>query len=115
MKQAVKIPPKDKSTHALALQAIELVLEQCYASQQEQSDITVGQQIAALQTLTQAIHAQWPLPEEITARINLGPVAARNIADWNPSLADSLMKLDYGLRHHTETLAQLVQTLPAMA
>jgi len=115
MKQAVKITRKDASAHSLALQAIQLVLEQCYASQQEQPDLTVGEEITALETLSKAVGKQWPLPEEITSSINLGPVAARNISDWNPALADSLMKLDYGLRLDTETLAQLIQTLPSMA
>jgi len=115
MKQAVKITRKDTPTHTLALRAIQLVLEQCYASQQEQTDPTVRDEITALEALNKAVVNQWPLPEEITSRINLGPVAARNIADWNPALADSLIKLDYGLRLDTDTLTQLVQTVPSMA
>jgi hypothetical protein len=32
-------------------------------------------------------------------QIVIGAFAAKNIADWNPPLADALMSLDYKLRH----------------
>ncbi len=79
--------------------AIQRALDLCNASQNAASDPVVVAEIEALQMLADAVCRQWPLDEEVKKRINIGPVAARNIADWNPGLANALMTVDYALRH----------------
>jgi hypothetical protein len=78
---------------------IDEVLQECEASQSTSWDSVVAAEIAALAELRLQVGEEWPLPLQLKDAINVGPVAAKNIADWNPELAESLMKLDYALRH----------------
>jgi len=60
---------------------------------------TMEREISLLEALKPIIDKQWPLPQDLKARIDLGPFAAKNITDSDPLLADILMRLDYSLQH----------------
>jgi len=78
------------------LAAIGRVVELCRSAQ---PDPTIDHEIRQLDALKSAIEDHWPLSPDIKNRIDIGPFAAKNIADWNPALADALMHLDYDLQH----------------
>jgi len=67
-------------------------------------DEAVAYELRQLESLEDAVSRHWPLPQQTKDRMDLGPFAAKNIADWNSSLASVLMKLDYALRHDGEGL-----------
>ncbi len=99
--------PASGVDQATVLWAITQVMDQCRTSEASQPDAAVRAELVALATLYSFIRQQWPLSEQMKQKIDLGPVAAKNIADWNPALADSLMILDYALRHDGEALSDL--------
>jgi len=49
----------------------------------------------------------------VKAQLNIGPVAAKNIADWNDSLATALMVLHDVLKYDGDRLYRLLGTPPA--
>lgn len=61
-------------------------------------DAAVEREILELEELHSVVRDHWPLKDEWKNKIDIGAFAAKNIADWNPELADCLMKLDYELR-----------------
>jgi len=81
------------------LAAIDEAIAACQKSQLVHSNVVVAEELDALQTIAAAVRLEWPLSSTFKNKINVGPVAAKNIDDWNPSLASILMRLDYALRH----------------
>ncbi len=79
--------------------AIDEALKECKISQSNSWDSVVASEIAALTDSRLQVEEKWPLSVELKQAINIGPVGAKNIADWNPRLADRLMAVDYALRH----------------
>jgi hypothetical protein len=90
------------------LQAIDLVLNECIKSQLASPDVVVGQEIVGLQSVRVIVEHQWPLTDAAKARLNIGPVAAKNIADWNDDLATALMVLHHVLQHDGDSLHKLL-------
>ncbi len=105
-KPKVRAHFQDIDSQTSALHAVEDVLDQCHASQLIAQDAAVALEIQALNTLVTVVRAQWPLTDEFKSRINLGPVAAKNISDSNPGPAESLMTLDYALRNNGKGLPE---------
>jgi len=83
----------------LVLAAIQRVIGQCEASQLVRPDPAVAHEITELQSLEREVRREWPLSERVKSAIDLGPFAAKNIEDWDESLATALMSLDYSLQH----------------
>jgi hypothetical protein len=90
------------------LHAIDTVLNECVASQLKSPDVVVGQEILGLQNARMEVEHQWPLSDAMKARLNIGPIAAKNIADWNDNLATSLMVLHHVLKHDGDSLQKLL-------
>jgi hypothetical protein len=86
----------EHGTQEEALSAISKVAALCRSAE---SDPAVEREIRELEAIRSAVEDRWPLLPSVKQRIDLGPFAAKNIADWNPELADSLMLLDYALQH----------------
>ena len=78
------------------------VLRECKESEERSPDVVVRAEMQALHSLKNAIEDQWPLEQPYSKAFQIGPIAAKNIADWNPALADSLMQLDSTFRHADE-------------
>jgi hypothetical protein len=95
------------------LHAIDVVLNECIKSQLTSPDVAVGQEILGLQNARFAVDQQWPLPDSVKAQLNIGPVAAKNIEDWNESLATALMVLHHVLKHDGDMLYRLLGPPPA--
>jgi hypothetical protein len=87
------------------LTTIRQVAELCRSVKQ---DPAVEHEIRELEAIGSAVEVDWPLPPGIKRQIDLGPFAAKNIADWNPTLADVLMHLDYTLQHDGALLDQVL-------
>ena len=83
------------------LEAIDAVIALCDAAQADTPDPVVMAEKEALCRIRSEVARQWPRSDAFRAAITIGPVAAKNIADWNAPLADALMKLDHRLRHAT--------------
>jgi hypothetical protein len=94
---------RQNSAQQEALAAIGRVASMCRSAQ---PDPTVDHEILQLEALKSAVEDHWPLPPMVKNRIDLGPFAAKNIADWNPDLADALMQLDYALQHDLSRLPE---------
>lgn len=95
------------------LHAIDLVLNECIKSQLTAPDVAVGQEILGLQTVRVAVEQQWPLSDAMKAKVNIGPVAAKNIEDWNYDLANALMVLHHVLKHDGDMLYRLLGAPPS--
>jgi small subunit ribosomal protein S1 len=87
--------------------AIQYAVAACRDVLSSGPDETVAYELRQLESLEDAVSRHWPLPQHTKDRMDLGPFAAKNIADWNSSLASVLMKLDYALRHDGEGLASV--------
>jgi hypothetical protein len=94
------------------LHAIDLVLNQCIASQLQAPDVAVGQEILGLQNVRKIVEQEWPLTPENKARLNIGVVAVKNISDWNQDLALSLMTIDHVLKYDGDSLYRLLGPPP---
>jgi hypothetical protein len=95
------------------LQAIDLVLNECIKSQLTSPDVVVGQEIIGLQNARIIVEQQWPLTDAVKAQLNIGPVAAKNIADWNNNLATALMVLHHVLKYDGDSLYRLLGAPPS--
>jgi len=95
------------------LHAIDVVLHECIKSQLTSPDVAVGQEILGLQNARAAVEQEWPLSDAMKAKLNIGPVAAKNIADWNDNLATALMVLHHVLKHDGDMLYRLLGPPPA--
>lgn len=102
-----------KKMHTVSAEAmlatIDEVIDLCGAAE---PDSTIEREIRELQALKSALQELWPLSIEIKKKIDLGPFAAKNIADWNPLLADVLMRLDYSLQHDGKSLQSVIAKRP---
>ena len=108
--QQVRTQPEiSHATPLTVLAAIQDVLDQCNQAQQERPDPAIAHVIEQLNRIRDAVAQSWPLPAHIKREIDLGPFAARNIEDWNESLAEALEALDYSLQHDGASLERLVQ------
>jgi hypothetical protein len=107
------MPPGTFPDRNSILRAIDLVLNECIKSQLAFPDVVVGQEIIGLQNVRIIVEQQWPLSEAMKAQFNIGPVAAKNIADWNDSLATALMVLHHVLKHDGDSLYKLLGAPPA--
>lgn len=88
-----------KASRAQMLRAIASAQTACHDSQRKSPDPVVESELHALAQVSNWVETMWPLPANLQDQIQIGAVAAKNIADWNPELATLLMKLDYALRH----------------
>jgi hypothetical protein len=80
---------------------VDRVLALCMAAP---PDASVGYEIEQLYLIRSSLektHSESGPVEDIV----IGAFAAKNIADWNPALADALMDLDYKLRHRSKAAA----------
>jgi hypothetical protein len=71
-------------------------------------DAAVEYELRELEVLKSALHEHWPLSSLVKECMALGPFAAKNISDWDLELADTLMRLDYSLRHDGEALGAVL-------
>ena len=92
---------------AKVLSAIDRVISWCWDSQLKDPDKAVDEEIKDLQHVRSEVEQRWPLPEPIKAAIKIGPVAAKNIADWNSELANALMILHHVLKHDGDSIEKL--------
>lgn len=89
------------------LRAIDNVIARCLQSQEKKPDPVVTKEISALHKIREEVRQQWPLPQNIKSKINIGLVAAKNLSDWNDELANCLMIIDYALTHDGTSLEKL--------
>jgi len=101
----------ERTEQETVLTAIRCVSVLCRLAQ---PDAAVEHEIRELEALMSAVEGRWPLPPSVKQQIDLGPFAAKNIADWDPALADVLMHLDYALQHDGASLKQVLLDVAAM-
>ena len=99
--------PEIYANQAAALAAIDQVMAWCMASQAQSPDAVVEQEMNALQQIRPIVSHYWPLPDNAKNAIVIGPVAAKNIADWNEPLANALMVLDSVLKNNGKSIEKL--------
>jgi hypothetical protein len=92
---------------AKVISAIDPVIAMCQECQATAPDPAVEQELNDLLQLRAEVERQWPLPDSTKAAIKIGPVAAKNIADWNSDLANALMALHHVLKHDGDAIAGL--------
>ena len=90
------------------IKAIDIVISECLASQEKATDVVVASELSALRDIRLRVQCQWPLPQEIKSRLNIGPVAAKNITDWNRRLGNLLMILHHVLKNDGDSLQKLL-------
>jgi small subunit ribosomal protein S1 len=91
------------ATHAQ--RAIQEAIALCKDVLNAGPDEAVAYELRQLEVLEDAVSHRQPLPQIMKDRMDLGPFAAKNIADWNPTLANALMRLDFSLRHELDAPA----------
>jgi small subunit ribosomal protein S1 len=82
--------------------AIQEAIALCTDALNAGPDEAVAYELRQLEVLEDAVSHRRPLPQHMKDRMDLGPFAAKNIADWNPALANALMRLDFSLRHELD-------------
>jgi hypothetical protein len=99
----------EAGTASSILGDIKAAIELCRAAL---PDAAVEREIRELEALQSVVRDRWPLDGELKSKIDIGAFAAKNIADWNPELADSLMRLEYKVRRQSflATPYQAVET-----
>jgi len=86
--------PKQSSAGAGLIAEVDRVLALCMS---ERCEPSVDYEIEQLHLIRSALEKAYP-ESWLADNIVIGAFAAKNIADWNPDLADALMDLDYKLR-----------------
>jgi hypothetical protein len=94
--------PKQTSTGSELIAEVDRVLALCMAERREPS---VDYEMEQLYLIRSALEKAYP-ESGLPGNIVIGAFAAKNIADWNPALADALMGLDYRLRHVQSVFAR---------
>jgi hypothetical protein len=94
------IKPDVKQAGLLA--EVDRVIALCYA---EPPDPSVDYELEQLRIVRSSLEKAAP-KSEIADDIVIGAFAAKNIADWNPPLADVLMRLDFRLRQELTQSAE---------
>ncbi len=89
------------------LAAIDQVIAWCTASQAQSPDAVVQKEMEALKQIRTIVSQFWPLSDNAKNAIVIGPVAAKNIADWNEPLANALMVLDAVLKNNGQSIEKL--------
>jgi small subunit ribosomal protein S15 len=94
---------------ARILTAIERAIMMCENSQKFDSDAAVSAELIHLKALRLEIKkGNWPLSAASKRSLNIGPLAAKNIEDWDPKLANMLMDLDFTLRFDGASIDKIV-------
>jgi hypothetical protein len=93
MRQALETFKSDVKQAGL-LAEVDRVIALCSA---QPPDPSIRYELEQLHILRSSLEKVYPVPQ-IAEDIVIGAFAAKNIADWNPDLADVLMRLDYRLR-----------------
>jgi hypothetical protein len=101
-------PPRPVPAEENILQAIDVVLGQCAASQMASPDAAVEAIMKGLQKSRTMVQEHWPLPDFVKSQLNIGPVAAKNIADWNDDLATSLMTIHHVLKYDGDSVYRIL-------
>jgi small subunit ribosomal protein S1 len=105
---------KPSATGSQVAKAVRQAAELCRVTQDGKLDEAVEYELRQLNVIEEKVLDHWPLSEDVKRRIDLGPFAAKNIADWNTSLATVLMTLDYVLQHDGDGLDS-IYSLPTFA
>ncbi len=80
------------------LYLIDKTIAKCSEVLESSSDSVVASKLQQLRILRSAVVQQWPLPVEQKG-FRIGAVAAKNLYDWTPKLANAIMQLDFSLKN----------------
>ena len=100
------VRPRDGQSRMLDV--IRRVIKICDDSQQNGPDPAIAYEINKLHSLEDAVAKQWPLHVRVKSTIDVGPFAAKNIEDWDPVLAEMLVRLDFSIQHDGAKLGSVL-------
>lgn len=97
------------------LVAIDTLVRHCEALDSSiAADEIIVWEITELRNIRAWVTTHWPLNDQQKGQLRIGTVAAKNLYDWLPPLANSLMQLDFVLKTDGEHLDQLWTDLRAL-
>jgi hypothetical protein len=106
--------PERRSDRESVMETLNLIADRCRSAV---PDVAVDYEIQELEAIKRAVERRWPLAPAVKKQMTIGAFAAKNLQDFDPTLADLLMKLDFALQHDVvpEMQPRLVKPLLAAA